>query len=116
MLESASGSFMTASYSSAAAATVACMVWSTATVMNDPDALSSMGFALRMNNLKISVSQLAVDIVGRALGVCGISGYRNDSKFSLGRHLRDAHGAALMVANDRIYGANASILLVHKDD
>jgi acyl-CoA dehydrogenase len=48
--------------------------------------------------------------------ICGMAGYKNDSPYSLGRHLRDAYGAALMINNDRIYGANASLLLVHKDD
>ena len=52
-----------------------------------------------------------VDVVGRALLICGIAGYRNDSKFSLCRHLRDAYGAALMVNNDRILKLNATMLL-----
>jgi len=80
------------------------------------DALSSIGFALKMNNLKISSSQLVVQIVQQALLICGILGYKNDTKFSVGRHLRDAHSAALMVGNDRIYATNASMLLVLKDD
>ncbi len=80
------------------------------------DALSSIALALKMNNLKIATSQLVVDIVNRALSICGIHGYRNDSTFAVGRHLRDAHSAALMVANDRIYNNNASLLLVLKDD
>ena len=56
-----------------------------------------------------------MDIVGRAMLICGISGYRNDSKFALGRHLRDAYGAALMVNNDRILGHNATMLLALKE-
>ena len=48
--------------------------------------------------------------------ICGILGYKNDTKFAVGRHLRDAHSAALMVGNDRIYATNASMLLVLKDD
>jgi acyl-CoA dehydrogenase len=59
---------------------------------------------------------MAPEIVARALGVCGISGYRCDSPYSLGRHLRDAHSAALMISNDRVLAANAAMLLVHKDD
>jgi acyl-CoA dehydrogenase len=55
-----------------------------------------------------------VDIVNRAMLICGISGYRNDSKFSLSRHLRDAYGAAIMVNNDRIMNHNANMLLVHR--
>jgi len=80
-----------------------------------PDAFSDFGFAIRTNNLKLSSSTLIVDIVGRALLICGISGYRNDSKFSLSRHLRDAYGAALMVNNDRITKLNATLLMVHKE-
>jgi acyl-CoA dehydrogenase len=85
-------------------------------VMHDPDALSSMGFAVRMNNLKVNTSRLVAEVVGRALGVTGLVGYKADSKYSVCRHLRDAHGAALMIANDRILAANASMLLVQKDD
>jgi acyl-CoA dehydrogenase len=85
-------------------------------LMDNPEALTGIGFAIRMNNLKIASSQLVVEVVGQALLICGISGYRVDSKYSLTRHLRDAYGAALMINNDRIYGANASMLLVHKDE
>jgi acyl-CoA dehydrogenase len=80
------------------------------------DALSSIPFALKMNNLKISSSQLVLQIVHQALLICGIAAYKNDSSFSLGRHLRDALSAALMVGNDRIYATNASMLLVMKGD
>ena len=79
-------------------------------------ALSSIAFALKMNNLKVSSSQMAVQIVHHALLITGIMGYKNDSKVAVGRHLRDAHSAALMVGNDRIYATNASMLLVLKDD
>ena len=83
---------------------------------DNPEALVGLGFAIRMNNLKMSASRMAPAIVSSALGVCGISGYRCDSQFSLGRHLRDAHSAALMISNDRVLSANAAMLLVHKDD
>ena len=74
---------------------------------NDPEAFSGYGFSIRVNNLKLSASHLVLDIVMRAMMICGIQGYRNDSKLSLGRHLRDATGAGLMVNNDRILGQNA---------
>jgi acyl-CoA dehydrogenase len=80
------------------------------------DSLSTIAFALKMNNLKVSSSQLVVQIVNHALHICGIMGYKNDSKFAIGRYLRDAHSAALMVGNDRILATNASMLLVLKDD
>jgi acyl-CoA dehydrogenase len=75
---------------------------------------SGFGFPIRINNLKVSSSTTMVDIVNRAMLICGISGYRNDSKFSLSRHLRDAYGAAIMVNNDRIMNHNANMLLVHR--
>jgi acyl-CoA dehydrogenase len=84
-------------------------------IAGDAEAFKGFGFATRTNNLKLSSSQLVVDIVGRAMLICGISGYRNDSKFALGRHLRDAYGAALMVNNDRILGHNATMLLALKE-
>jgi acyl-CoA dehydrogenase len=80
------------------------------------DELLSIGFAIKINNLKIATSQLVAQIVGQCLQIVGIHGYKNDSKFSMGRHLRDALSAALMIGNDRIYATNASLLLVHKDD
>ena len=43
-------------------------------------------------------------------------GLREDSPYSLGRILRDAHGAAVMVNNDRINSNTAQMLLIHKDD
>ena len=52
---------------------------------------------------------MVLDIVTRAMVICGIQGYRNDSKLTLGRHLRDAMGASLMVNNDRILGQNATM-------
>jgi len=72
-------------------------------------------FAIRINSLKLVCSTLIVDIVGRAILVCGIEGYRNNSKFSLCRHLRDAYGAALMVNNDRIMNLNATMLLMQSE-
>jgi acyl-CoA dehydrogenase len=80
------------------------------------EALSTIAFALKMNNTKVSSSELVFQIVQKSLMICGIMGYKNDSKFGLGRHLRDAQSAALMVGNDRIYATNASMLLVLKDD
>lgn len=83
---------------------------------HETEVLSSVAFALKMNNLKVSSSQLVVEIVQEALQTCGIMGYKNDSKFAVGRHLRDAYSAVLMIANDRIYATNATMLLVLKDD
>ena len=80
------------------------------------DALDGLGFQIRMNNLKIAVSEQVVPIVAKAMSVCGISGYRNDSPFALGQKLRDAYAASVMILNDRLYGTNATLLLVSKED
>jgi acyl-CoA dehydrogenase len=77
--------------------------------------LSTMAAALRFNNLKIAASEQAPRVCQGALGVCGIVGFKNDTPFSVGRHLRDAMSACLMVANERIHQTNASLLLIAKD-
>ncbi|HVU74097.1 MAG TPA: acyl-CoA dehydrogenase family protein [Mycobacteriales bacterium] len=81
----------------------------------DPEELEGFGFTIAMNTLKVAASEIVVDVVNRAMQVIGISAYRMDSQYCLGRHLRDAHGAALMVNNDRITQNNAQLLLVAKE-
>jgi acyl-CoA dehydrogenase len=83
---------------------------------DDADALDGLAFQIRMNNLKIAVSEQVAPIVAKALSICGIGGYRNDSPYALGQKLRDAYGAGLMILNDRLYGTNATLLLVSKED
>lgn len=83
---------------------------------NNTAALDSFSFSVKINNLKLSSSTLILDIVSRSLLICGIAGYRNDSKYSLSRHLRDAYGTALMVNNDRIMNHNATLLLMQRDE
>lgn len=82
----------------------------------DPDLLSSMGFAVAMNNLKIGSSETILTIINHAMLICGIMGYKNGTPFSLGRHVRDAHSAQLMISNDRILGNTSNLLLVHRQD
>ncbi len=76
--------------------------------------LSSIAYAVRVNNLKMAASEAVVDICGGALRVCGFAGYKNGGPYSVGRHLRDAHSAALMIANDRLVATNAALLLMHR--
>lgn len=83
---------------------------------SDPDKLMSMAFAVAMNNVKICSSETILEIIDQAMLVCGIMGYKNGTPYSLGRHLRDAHSARLMISNDRILGNSANLLLVHKQD
>ncbi len=77
--------------------------------------LSTIGYAVRINNLKIAASEAVVDACERALRVCGVMGYKNGGPYSVGRHLRDAHSAALMIANDRLLATNAALLTVHRE-
>jgi acyl-CoA dehydrogenase len=78
--------------------------------------LLTMGWALKMNNLKVTASEAAPQIVHKALQIIGVLGFKNDSKFSVARHYRDVLSASLMISNDRIVGKSASMLLVFKDD
>lgn len=77
--------------------------------------LTTLAAQLRFNNLKIAASEHAADISRGALDVCGIMGFKNDTPFSVGRHLRDTMSAPLMIANERIHETNARLLLIAKD-
>lgn len=77
--------------------------------------LAEMATILRFNNLKIAASEQAPRVCQTAMSVCGIVGYKNDTPFSVGRHLRDAMSGCLMVANERIHKTDASLLLIAKD-
>ncbi len=81
----------------------------------DRESLTTMAMMLRFNNLKIAASEQAPRVCQGAMNVCGIVGYKNDTPFSVGRHLRDTMSACLMVANERIHQTNASLLLIAKD-
>lgn len=70
--------------------------------------------AVHFNTLKVAASTAVVDIVGAAMNILGMAGYRQDSPYSLGRLLRDAHGAAVMVNNDRIIANTASLVLLQR--
>jgi acyl-CoA dehydrogenase len=47
-----------------------------------------------------------------AMRACGLSGYRNDGDFTIGRQLRDVLSAPVMINNDRILSniATASLM------
>jgi acyl-CoA dehydrogenase len=81
----------------------------------DADWLLTMAAALRFNNLKIASSEQVSRICQDAMSVAGMAGFKNDSPFSVGRHVRDAMSACLMIANDRIHATNAGLLLIAKD-
>jgi len=78
----------------------------------DPPTLESVEFQTGMNLLKVNASELAVAAVMSAMQACGLAGYRNDSEFSIGQHLRDILSSPIMISNDRILAniAAASLL------
>ncbi|MDX6377995.1 MAG: acyl-CoA dehydrogenase [Gaiellaceae bacterium] len=78
------------------------------------DGLATYGYAVRINNLKIAASEGVLDVCHGALQICGMAGYKNDTPFSVGRHIRDALSASLMIGNDRIHATDASLLLAMK--
>ncbi|WJR78828.1 acyl-CoA dehydrogenase family protein [Bradyrhizobium sp. NP1] len=78
----------------------------------DERALAALDFQSSINLLKVEASELAVETVMHAMRACGLSGYRNDGDFSVGRHLRDALSAPLMINNDRILANIATATLM----
>ena len=69
---------------------------------HDERALSSLDFQSSINLLKVEASELAVQTVMSAMRACGLSGYRNDGEFTVGRLLRDVLSSPLMINNERI--------------
>jgi acyl-CoA dehydrogenase len=71
-------------------------------IMSDEKAISSLEFQAQITLTKVQASELAVTTVLSSLRACGLSGYRNDTEFTIGRLLRDVLSAPLMINNDRI--------------
>jgi len=80
--------------------------------MDDPKALGALDFQSQITLTKVEVSELAVATVLTALRVCGLSGYRCDSEFSVERQLRDVLSSPLMINNDRILASLAGTSLL----
>jgi acyl-CoA dehydrogenase len=72
--------------------------------------------SIAYNGVKVAASQAVVEIVTQAMSLCGIAGYQEGTPYSLGRHLRDAHGSVVMVSNERILGDNAHLLLGDREE
>ncbi|HLH48531.1 MAG TPA: acyl-CoA dehydrogenase family protein [Roseiarcus sp.] len=78
----------------------------------DAEGLDDLNAQTALNLLKVEASELAVSTVMSAMRACGLSGYRNDTEFSLGRHLRDVLSSPIMINNDRILAnAEAAVLM-----
>jgi acyl-CoA dehydrogenase len=84
------------------------------TVLGQSPEMESPSFVSSVRNLKVVSSELAVKIATSALAICGIAGYKSDTPFALDRHIRDAHGAVVMVSNERYLRANAEMLVARK--
>jgi acyl-CoA dehydrogenase len=79
------------------------------------DQAPDVGFAVKLNSLKLRASELTLDVVQKSLAICGIAGYAENSPLSVARHLRDVHSAQLMINNDRLYAINGKLLLLQKE-
>ncbi|MFG1780602.1 acyl-CoA dehydrogenase family protein [Micromonospora sp. NPDC049048] len=80
----------------------------------DPGAVDEHGgptLTLAVNNLKVTVSTLAVDVAVAALEICGMPGYAEAGPLSVARPLRDLYSARLMIGNERLMNANARLSL-----
>lgn len=80
---------------------------------DETGSLETLEFQTAMNLLKVNLSNGAIATVMSSLQACGLSGYRNDSEFSVARHLRDVVSSSLMINNARILASvgDASLLL-----
>jgi acyl-CoA dehydrogenase len=74
--------------------------------------LATPDYGLRINHLKLGSSRLVVEICLQCLQTCGIAGYANNSPMSLGRQLRDALSAPLMISDHRLRQTNVGLLQV----
>jgi acyl-CoA dehydrogenase len=79
---------------------------------SDPQSLSAIDVQIALNFLKVECSELAVTIVMSAMRACGLSGYRNDSEFTMGRYLRDILSSPIMINNDRILADSQTAVLM----
>ena len=78
----------------------------------EPAGLDEMSVQLALNLLKVETSELAAATVMSAMRACGLSGYRNDGEFAMGRYLRDILSAPIMINNDRILAnSEAGVLM-----
>jgi acyl-CoA dehydrogenase len=80
--------------------------------MDDPQALAALDFQTLITLTKVEASELAAATVMSAMRACGLSGYRNDGDYSIGRYLRDVLSSPIMINNERILANLASSALM----
>ncbi len=93
-------------------AIIAARLESYAACGRDERELSSLQFQSSINLLKVEASELALEAVLHAARACGLAGYRNDTDVSVGRHIRDALSAPIMINNDRILASMTASTLM----
>jgi len=78
--------------------------------------------ALRANAAALLLGSRAMvpykgaDLVVEAAAALLARGYRNDTEFSIGRHLRDVLSARLMISNDRVAAITGTLLIAQRSD
>jgi acyl-CoA dehydrogenase len=80
---------------------------------DDERALASLDLQTAINLIKVEASELALSTVMSAMRACGLSGYRNDGDFTIGRYLRDVLSAPIMINNERILANIGSTALMN---
>jgi acyl-CoA dehydrogenase len=81
-------------------------------VMHDEAAMATKEYQSMITLTKVEASETACSIVADAMRACGLAGYRNDTEFSLGRHLRDILSSPIMINNDRMLSNLAPLALL----
>lgn len=82
----------------------------------DENLMNALSFIAELNTIKVSASQLGVEIAQQSLMITGLAGYRNEGPYSIARNYRDLLSAAIMINNDRILGNTSNLLLMSKVD
>lgn len=74
----------------------------------------SVATMIAANSLKLGASELVCRITFDCLRAGGLRSYGNHEQGGLGRHIRDALSAPIMISNGRLAGANATLLQIDK--
>lgn len=82
----------------------------------DERLMNTLSFIAELNTIKVSSSELAIEIAQGSLMIIGLAGYRNAGPYTIARNYRDLLSAAIMINNDRILGNTSNLLLMSKVD
>ncbi len=82
----------------------------------DEALMNTLSFIAELNTIKVSASQLGIEVAQGSLMILGLAGYRNAGPWTIARNYRDLLSAAIMINNDRILGNTSNLLLMSKID